>query len=359
MSEEIRNQDDPELDDPFLRIRRKRMLMGIGLLLFLIVSLLICILIGDIGPIGPGEGGDYLNFNEAINVLLGHPSEFSNIIWNIRVPRVLLAGLVGAALATAGTAMQAVFRNSMADPFIIGVSSGAAVGAASASLFGLAAIFGIFSLPMLAFAGALVTVYVVYRLGTVRGRVLVDTLLLSGVAVAAFLGAVVSFMIYVAQQQYHQLAFWLLGSIEFASWPKILIIAAPIILGSIVVFLFARELNTLLLGEETAHNLGADPEFTKKLMLAVAALMTSAAVAFTGIIGFVGLMVPHMMRLIVGADHRILVPVSCLAGAIFLIWTDALSRSLINLPVGIITALFGGPFFVILLRHRKIRGEGR
>ncbi|MDH4122550.1 MAG: iron chelate uptake ABC transporter family permease subunit, partial [Thermoplasmata archaeon] len=200
--------------------------------------------------------------------------------------------------------------------------------------------------------------YVVYKLGTFRGRIYVDTLLLSGVAVAAFLGAIVSFMIYVAQQQFHQLAYWLLGSLELSSWLKIEIIVLPIMAGIFFIILYSKELNVLLLGEETAHNLGARPEFVKKVMLAVAALTTSAAVAFTGIIGFVGLMVPHMMRLVVGPDHRILAPVSALAGAAFLIWADAISRSFITLPVGIITALFGGPFFIFLLRQRRMRGDG-
>ena len=352
-------QENAEISDPFIRIKRRRAFYLLALLALLVGSVFICILIGEIGPIGAIPGGDHISIGDAVNILLGQPHQYSNIIWNIRVPRIFLAGFVGAGLAAAGMAMQAVFRNSMADPFIIGVSSGAAVGAAAVSLFGIGGMFMLFTQPILAFIGALVTVFVVYRLGTIKGHVYVDTLLLSGVAVAAFLGAITSFMIYVQQQQFHQLAHWLLGSLQSATWTEVEIIALPIVAGGIVIYLYGRELNVLLLGEEAAHNLGGNPEFLKKVMLAVAAIMTSVAVAFTGIIGFVGLMVPHMMRLIVGSDHRLLAPASVLGGAIFLIWADAISRSFVSLPVGVITALFGGPFFLFLLRSRRLRGEGR
>jgi iron complex transport system permease protein len=352
-------QENEERSDPFVRIKRRRALFLLALLALLACTVFISILIGEIGPIGAIPGGDNISIGDAVNILLGQPHQYSDIIWDIRVPRIILAGFVGAGLAAAGMAMQAVFRNSMADPFIIGVSSGAAVGAAAVSLFGVGGMFMLFTQPILAFVGAIITVFVVYRLGTIRGHVYVDTLLLSGVAVAAFLGAITSFMIYVQQQQFHQLAHWLLGSLQSASWTEVEIIALPIVAGGIVIYLYGRELNVLLLGEEAAHNLGGNPEFLKKVMLAVAAIMTSVAVAFTGIIGFVGLMVPHMMRLIVGSDHRLLAPASVLGGAIFLIWADAISRSFVSLPVGVITALFGGPFFLFLLRSRRLRGEGR
>lgn len=342
---------------PFVLIKRKRALSLVALLALLAITIFVCILIGEIGPIGAIPGGDRISIEDAIGILLGQDHQYGDIIWNIRVPRIVLAGLVGAGLAAAGMAMQAVFRNSMADPFIIGVSSGAAVGAAAVSLLGIGGMFVLFTQPFLAFIGAIITVFVVYKLGTIKGHVYVDTLLLSGVAVAAFLGAVTSFMIYVAQQQFHQLAHWLLGSLQSASWLEVEITALPIMAGAIVIYYYGRELNVLLLGEESAHNLGGNPEHLKKVMLAVAAIMTSVAVAFTGIIGFVGLMVPHMMRLLVGADHRLLAPASVFGGAIFLIWADALSRSFVSLPVGVITALFGGPFFLFLLRRRRTGGD--
>ncbi len=342
---------------------RRRGAALVALLLVLIGIVFLCILIGYGGPIGPYTEGRYISLRSAIDILLGNTNGSDSyavqIIWDVRIPRVLMAGLVGAALAAAGTAMQSVFRNSMADPFIIGVSSGAAVGAAAVSLIGVGAALGLFAQPMLAFVGAVVTVFVVYKLGTVKGKVYVDTLLLSGVAIAAFLGAIVSLMIYVSGQNYYKLGYWLMGSMTISNWQWVEIIAVPVIVGSIIIFLFGRELNALLLGEETAHNLGANPEFVKKVMLSVAAIMTGAAVAFTGIIGFVGLRIPHIMRLVVGPDHRTLVPAATIGGAIFLIGADTLSRSYIDLPVGIITAMLGGPFFLLLLRKRQAKGESR
>jgi iron complex transport system permease protein len=343
-------------------VKTNRKLYLACLLAMLAGAVFLGFLVGTLGPIGPGEP-ERITFEEAIEAIFGvsdtGPSYAVSVFWEIRIPRVLLAGLIGASLACAGAAMQAVFRNSMADPFIIGVSSGAAVGAASAGLIGLTAVSAMFA-PLFAFVCSILTVFVVYWLGVYRGRVYVDTLLLSGVAVAAFLGAVVSFLIYYAGQDYHQLIPWLLGSLTTAKWSYVYLIAFPAFAGSIVIFLYGRDLNALLLGEETAHNLGANPEFLKKLMLAVAALMTAGAVAFAGIIGFVGLIVPHMMRLIFGADHRMLVPASALFGAVFLILADALSRIVIpgeELPVGIITAMCGGPFFLYLLRRSRTRGE--
>ena len=357
-----------EADEASMRGRhpsffRRNPLLFIFLLgILLLASSLIAVLVGTLGPIGPGFP-ERISFSDALDAILGRegdaPDYYVSVFRELRMPRVILAGLVGASLACAGTAMQAVFRNPMADPFIIGVSSGAAVGAASAGLLGLTVALGAVAAPALAFVCALVTVMIVYKMGTVKGRVYVDTLLLSGVAMAAFLGAVVSFLIYFAREDYHQLIPWLLGSLAMARWSYVLVISVPATVGILAVFLFGRELNALLLGEETAHNLGADPEFLKKIMLITAALMTAGAVAFCGIIGFVGLIVPHMMRIVVGADHRKLVPAATLFGASFLIWADALSRTVIQgeeLPVGIITALCGGPFFLYLLR--RSRGMG-
>lgn len=350
--------------DDYHRVRRRRFLLLIGLAGALLAVALLSILVGSIGPIGPGEP-ELIGYRDAFKAIFGGsdvPTYIHQIFWEVRIPRVILAGFIGAALACAGTAMQAVFRNPMADPFIVGVSTGASLGAVAAGLAGISsiAVIGSMVTPALAFVTALLTVLVVYRLGVVRGKVYVDTLLLSGVAVAAFLGAVVSFMIYFTQQEYHRIVFWLLGSLSLASWSSVYVLVVAVSLGFVTIFLYSRELNALLLGEETAHNLGADPEYLKTLMLLVAALMTSAAVAFTGVIGFVGLIVPHMVRLVVGADHRILVPAATLTGAIFLILADTIARTVTaptELPVGIITAMCGGPFFLYLLRRSKTGGE--
>jgi len=330
----------------------------LALLLFL--SAFVAILVGTLGPIGPGEP-ERITFSEAIDSIFSD-STYHWVFWNVRIPRVLLAGLVGAALACSGTAMQAIFRNSMADPFVIGVSSGAALGAAIAGFLGLTSIAGIGlgMPPLFAFITAILAAFTVYVLGSVKGRVYVDTLLLSGVAVAAFLGALVSFSIYLARQQFHQLIFWLLGSLALARWSYVEILLVVVAIGAAVVYLYGRDLDALLLGEETAHNLGANPEPLKKLMLGVSALMAAAAVAFTGVIGFVGLITPHMTRLVMGANHRLLVPAATLSGAIFLIWADTLARTIVTpdeLPVGIITALCGGPFFLYLLRRHSMGRE--
>jgi len=341
-------------------VRRRHRLILLGLLGLLVLTFFLAVFTGYTGPIAP-VSGDRLSFGEAFQGLFGHTSN-SVFFWDIRVPRILFAGIVGAALACAGTAMQAIFRNSMADPFIIGVSSGAAVGAVCASVLGFGAFLGSLASPLFAFFSALVTVLVVYSLGVVKGRVYVDTVLLSGVAVAAFLGAVVSFIIYYAGERYDRLIPWLLGSFADARWSYVEAAALPVVAGALVVYLYGRDLNAILMGEETAYNLGTDPDQLKKVMLGVAALITSAAVAFVGIVGFVGLIVPHMMRLLVGADHRILVPASTLFGATFLIAADAVARTAVigeELPVGIITALCGGPFFLYLLRRNRIRGEAK
>jgi len=352
------NRDVPAVATDITSVRRRHRLVLLGLVGLLVFVIFVAILTGYTGPIAP-SGGGRLSFKEAIQGIFGHTND-SVFFWDIRIPRVVFAGIVGAALACAGTAMQAIFRNSMADPFIIGVSSGAAVGAVCASVLGFGAFLGSLASPLFAFVSALVTVFVVYSLGVVKGRVYVDTVLLSGVAVAAFLGAVVSFIIYYAGKHYDRLIPWLLGSFVGARWSYVEVAVLPVVAGAIVIYLCGRDLNAILMGEETAYNLGTDPDQLKKVMLGVAALITSAAVAFVGIVGFVGLIVPHMMRLLVGADHRILVPASTLFGATFLIAADAVARTAVvgeELPVGIITALCGGPFFLYLLRRNRMRGE--
>ena len=355
--------ESPEVD--FRRLMRKRFISLSLLVVVLAVSAFVSIMIGTLGPIGPGKP-EYISFGDAFGAIFqghGHwPDYYDDVFWDVRIPRVVLGALVGAALACAGTAMQAVFRNPMADPYIVGVSSGASLGAVIAGLTGLAGIafLGWLILPAFAFVTALLTVFAVYFLGAVGGKVNVNTLLLSGIAVAAFIGAVVSTMIYFSGQDYHRIIFWMLGSLSMVSWTAVIVVFFAVLVGAIVVYVFSRDLNALLLGEEVAHNLGVDPESLKTTMLIVAAVMTSAAVAFTGVIGFVGLIIPHMVRLVVGADHRTLVPAATLSGAIFLIWTDALSRTVIapsELPVGIITALCGGPFFLYLLRRYGMAGE--
>lgn len=280
-----------------------------------------------------------------------------DILLNMRLPRVVLAGAVGAALATAGAAFQGLFRNPMADAYVIGVSSGAALGAVAAMIAGLPMAWGgVGAVPLFAFAGGAVTLILVYQMARVGKEVPVMPLLLAGIAVSAFLSALVSLLTYFADDRLHQVVFWIMGGLGGANWTKVKIMAPYALLGFGCVYYYCRELNAMLFGEETAHNLGIDIEKVKKVLLAGSSLMVAAAVSTSGVIGFVGLVVPHFIRILIGPDHRHLLPASALLGAVLLIVTDTLGRTIIaprELPVGIITALLGAPLFIYLLRMRK------
>lgn len=270
------------------------------------------------------------------------------IINDIRLPRVLLGALVGAALGTAGCAMQGLLKNPMADPYIIGISSGAAVGASLAFVL-------LLPVQIVSFVFAAISIFVVYNISKVGGKVPVDTLLLSGIAVGSLLAAITSLIIYTAGVP-HQIIFWLMGGLWTADWEKVKISAVMVIFGVLMIYKQGWNLNVMLLGEEQASYLGIDIEHVKRYVLLFAALITASAVSVSGIIGFVGLIIPHIMRILTGPDHRILLPASALAGAIFLVSTDAIARVIMEpaeLPVGIITALFGAPFFIYLLRKRR------
>ncbi|AFK18835.1 vitamin B12 ABC transporter permease BtuC [Haloferax mediterranei ATCC 33500] len=274
------------------------------------------------------------------------------IVLSVRLPRILLAALVGFALATAGTVMQGFFRNPMADPSIVGVSSGAAVGAVSTIVLPLSIPFG---LEGAAFVSAVVTAFVVYLLATENGRTPVATLLLAGVAIQTFLGAVISFLLLQSGESLRQVVFWLMGHLAGATWDEVGMLSLVLPLPFLLLLVHARDLNVLLLGEDDAHALGIEVERAKQLLLATASVVTAAAVAVSGVIGFVGLVVPHMLRLVVGPDHRILLPASALAGASFLVATDTIARSgAAEIPVGVVTAAVGAPFFLYLLRTREV-----
>ena len=277
------------------------------------------------------------------------------IVTQMRLPRIVLAATVGLSLAAAGTVMQGFFRNPLADPSIIGVSTGAAAGAVAAIAF--PAIVPFESLHLAAFAGALTTAFFVYAIATEGGRTPVATLLLAGVAVQAFLGAVISYMLIHSGDGLREAIVWLMGSLRDHGWGDVAFALPVTLLGVLVLGAYVRELNVLLLGEEDAHHLGVDVERTKLLLLALASVVTAAGVAITGVIGFVGLVVPHIMRLLVGPDHRILFPTSALAGASFLVVTDTIARwpaGPTEVPVGIVTAALGAPFFLFLLTRQEV-----
>ncbi len=277
------------------------------------------------------------------------------IVLNIRLPRIILASLVGAVLSLVGTSYQAIFKNPMADPFVMGASSGAAFGATIAIVIGVdKGILGFGIISLLAFVGALVTTIVVYNLARVGNKLATTSILLAGIVMSAVLSSVIRLMMILNHDNLERIVTWTMGSFNGANWRQILFITIPIILGTTCLVSLAREMNTIVLGEESAQNLGINVEFVKKLIIIISSFLAASAVAVSGIIGFVGLIVPHLFRLVFGSDHRILLPVSALGGAIFLLICDTLARASIigiEIPVGIITSIFGGPFFLYLLRR--------
>ena len=281
----------------------------------------------------------------------------SIIVRRLRPPRVLLAILVGASLGLCGAVMQGFFQNPMADPYIIGVSSGAALGATIALAFAIDFWFiGVHSASLFAFVGALTVTFVVYAVSRRGGRVPTTLLLLTGVAVGSLASATTSLLMITTQTDLHRILFWLLGSFSSRRWEHVHMLWPYALVGAAVLQFYARDLNVLLQGEENAKYLGVDVERMKRILLVVTALLTAAAVSVSGIIGFVGLIVPHVMRLIVGPDHRRLLPASLLGGAILMVAADMLARILIapaEVPVGVITAMLGCPFFLYLLSRRR------
>jgi iron complex transport system permease protein len=278
------------------------------------------------------------------------------IILSLRVPRALLAGLVGAGLSVSGAIFQALLRNPLADPYILGVSSGAAVGAIIAILMGLSTLS--IGLPLASFIGALLTIFIVFNFGKQDGKIHPNTLLLAGVIIGSFLSALIMFFISISQkEELHTIIFWLMGDFSFSNPQAVYMISPYIFFGFIFLYLRARQLNLILSGEESALQMGVDVERLKLISYLLASLITAASVSVCGLIGFVGLIVPHSVRLIFGPDHRLLLPSAALIGASFLIASDTFARTLLaptELPVGVITAAFGGPFFIYLLRTRKV-----
>ncbi|HEU19684.1 MAG TPA: iron ABC transporter permease [Deltaproteobacteria bacterium] len=283
------------------------------------------------------------------------PTE-KTIIFSIRLPRVLFAGLVGASLSAAGVIFQALLRNPLADPYILGISGGSAVGAIIGIIIGIGAVP--FAIPGLAFCGAASTVTLVFFIGRSNRELHSTTLLLAGVIVNAFFSAVIMFLLSISTNtELHSITFWLMGDLALSNWFKILFVTLMSFMGFSVIYSYARSLNLIVTGEETALQLGINVERTKIVLFMAGSLLTAVAVSFSGIIGFVGLIIPHMMRILFGSDHRLLLPASFLFGASFLVVADTIARTIIphtELPVGVITAICGAPYFVYLLRRRSI-----
>lgn len=323
-----------------------------------------CVLAVGMGtvPIPPGEAASIL----AHAFRLGpkgdwHPYE-EVILMTVRLPRVVVALLAGGGLALAGAVMQGLFRNPMADPGITGVSAGAALGSVTALYAGWAAA-SVLWLPASAFAGGLLCAFLVYGIATSRGKTPVSTLLLAGIAVGGMAVSLISFVLFLALANYEvgrQMMLWLMGGLDGRGWLHVRIASAPVLLGSAWLCLYARDLNVMLTGEEGAMSLGVDVPRTRRRLLVLCALVTAATVSVAGVVGFVGLVVPHILRLILGPDHRRLLPASFLGGGLFLVLADLVCRTLVvneELRLGVVTSMIGGPFFIYLLIKNRRRAE--
>jgi iron complex transport system permease protein len=282
-----------------------------------------------------------------------------SIIYFVRLPRVILAALVGAGLGTSGAVMQGMFRNPMADPGVLGVSSGASLGAVIAIALGLAA-KSIYFMPMFASAGALSASFVIFLLASRKGKIPAVNLILSGIAVSMFLSAITTIILtFIHGEQVKQFLFWTVGSLNGRRWEDIRIAVLPISICILMLFFFARDMNVLLLGEEEAQSVGMNTSHIRKILLLFSSISTAAAVCVSGTISFVGLIVPHIMRMILGPDHRILLPASAIGGAIFLVACDLIGRVVaapVEIGVGIVTSLLGAPYFLILLNRAGKEG---
>ena len=335
---------------------RPKKLLIIGLLIALgIVFLVAC----TIGP-------ERIPLNHTLRLILSRipgiksfidvsdiKGSYGTILFVVRIPRIIGATLVGMALAGSGVIFQGVLRNPLAEPYVLGVSSGAAFGATLMIVTGVSFSFlGLNDISIGAFLGALLTMYLVYNIARVGLKTSVTTLLLSGIAVSFLLSSMVSLMIALNRDRLEQIVFWTMGSLAAVKMTQIQIIYIPIFLCIVVFIFFSRDLNVMLLGEDSATSMGIDVVLLRKILLITASMATAFSVSVSGIVGFVGLIVPHAMRMVVGPNHKYLIPASVLAGGIFLILSDTIARTIIapgQLPLGVVTAIVGAPYFIFLL----------
>ncbi len=328
-------------------IKNKRLFL-LALIFVLILVIMVCV---SIGPIK-------ISAKETIKILAssfvgleGIDKTNAAIILKIRLPRIILAIITGAALSVAGVAFQALLRNPLAGPYVLGVSSGAALGASIAIALGMLSLT-----PFMGFAGALVTMYIVYNLAKTGNRIPVGSLLLAGVIMGAFLASLISLLLSLLGDSMHKVMFWLMGSLTYANTSTITIVFFLVLIGITGIYFLSRELNIILLGDESAQHLGVSVELVRKILFTLASLITGAVVSVTGLIGFVGLIIPHTVRLLIGPKHNTLILGSALVGSIFLIIVDTIARTIIapaEIPIGVITALVGAPFFLFLLIKKK------
>src|SRR5947208_463508 len=313
-------------------------------------------------------GVERIGFSEAGRILFWAVSEWQAgarssspagvILLQVRLPRVLLGFLVGGGLAIVGVALQALLRNALADPYVLGISSGAALGAAVAILFGIGTTgVAIHALPLCAFAGGLMAIVLVYRIAATYGRLPIHTLLLAGVILNAILSALIMFITSIMDpNRSFSVMFWLMGTLAAPDYPAMAVLLLYLVVGGSILLWQTPSLNLLTLGEESASSLGVEVETVKRTVFFTSALLTGAAVSMSGMIGFVGMVIPHAVRMVVGADHRLLLPASALVGGTFLVAADTVARTVLGpaeIPVGIVTALGGGPRFIYLVVYRK------
>ncbi|MFD2116741.1 FecCD family ABC transporter permease [Paenibacillus yanchengensis] len=337
---------------------KKQLTYGAAAMLLLIVSIIVSLSVGsasislaDVWSILQ----DYLFHSWQTDA--SYTDATAAIVVKVRLPRVILAVLVGAALALAGAGFQGILRNPLADPYTLGVASGSSIGAAVVILFGMQLWLGLWTIPLAAFLTGLLALITVLMLARHQGLMNIETLILSGVIVQAFLGAFVSFMISLSQGAVNEILFWIMGSLAHRSWDHALMLLPFLIIGFPILFLYRSQLNVIMLGERHAAHLGMNVERTKFIILITCTLLTAAAVSVSGVVGFVGLVIPHLLRLLVGPDYRLLLPLSAICGSTFMLWADTLARTLLSpreIPLGVITALVGAPFFAyLLIRHKK------
>lgn len=339
---------------------RRRAVVGITLAVLLVAAVLVSAVVGQFGVSVPEVVGSLLRALGIPNGWAPDDPTTEAALWVIRFPRIVMAMAVGAALAVAGAVMQAVFGNPLAEPGVVGVSSGAALGAALAIVTGMLAL-GEWTIALLAFAGGLGATLLVYGVSRANGRTEVVTLLLTGIAVNAFGGAGLAFLLFMAgSASREQIVFWQLGSLSGSLWREALLVLVVAVIGTLAALALGRRYDILSLGERNARHLGIDVERLRFWSIVLVALLTGAAVAFVGIISFVGLVIPHLMRMILGPSHRALLTASAFGGALLIVVADLLARTVVagaELPIGLLTSLIGGPFFFVLLwRQRRASG---
>lgn len=341
---------------------------GYYYMLFLIFAFLLFCIMALSATVGTAEVG----FLDAFRILLSRIpfiSEFADvdgisdthikIVLSLRVPRILLAGLIGAGLSVCGAVYQGLFKNPMADPYVLGVSSGAALGASVAIVLGVEYFFwGLGGISILAFLFSLATVIFVYSVAKSGVEASPTTLLLTGIAVSFLMSSTISLLMIFNREHVERIVFWLMGSVAGASLREIYIVFPVVLVGVGVMILFSRDLNIIVTGDDTSRGLGIEVEKVKKICLGVCSVVIAVCVCFSGIIGFVGLVVPHVFRMIFGPDHRIILPFAFLGGAIFMVVSDMVARGIVppmEIPVGVITAMVGAPYFIFLVAKQKKR----